>query len=117
MGRDSCARRPVIGWLLGALVAFCAVWPGTSGPVVSATAAAGPAALVRVNTLQHIEAVAAPLRPEVPRSTSHAIAATSAERPSSVPLAVSTALDELAADGDSTSLSLSAARAPPSVRA
>jgi hypothetical protein len=113
MERDRCAARPVIGWLLGALVAFCALWPGTSGPV-AATSAAGATALARPSASQHIEAVAAPLRPDI-ASTIHLIADAPAQRPDSVTLISSEAKAAELTTGNSTSLSSSDARAPPAV--
>jgi hypothetical protein len=113
MGRDRSAGRPVIGWLLGALVAFCALWPGTSGPVAS-TSAAGATTLARPSASQHIEAVAAPLRPDI-AATIHLIADGPAQRPDSVTLIKSKANAAELTAGNSASLSSSAARAPPAV--
>src|SRR3954468_4619655 len=104
MGRSRCAHRPVLGWLLGALLAFCALWPGAAGPVSSPTES-GAATLVRSCTSQHIDAVAAPLRPDVARPTIHQDAATSAVEAESVNLSVSAPVVAPATTGNCTSLS------------
>ena len=117
MGRDRNVRQPLVGWLLGALLAFCAVLPVASGPVGSPAAASGAATLVRSSSQQHLEATAPSQRPDAGRSTLHLSAATppaqsdSLALSSSAPVAIATQIVH------STSLTSSFARAPPSVRA
>jgi hypothetical protein len=117
MGRDRNVHQPLISWLLGALLAFCAVLPVASGQVGSPAAASGAATLVRSSSQQHLEATTPPQRPDGGRSTLHLSAGTPPARSdspavsSSAPVAIATQIVH------STSLTSSVARAPPSVRA
>jgi len=117
MGRHRWVNRPLVGWFLGVLLAFCAVLPVTSGSAGQSAAAPGAATLVRSGDHQHLEAVTAPQRPDVGRSTLHLSAATPADEWASPTLSSALSEAERAATAHSTSPTLSVARAPPSVRA
>jgi hypothetical protein len=117
MERDSCLRQPLVGWLLGVLLAFCAFLPVASGSNGSPVAAPGAATLVRSGTPQHVEAVTAALRPDVARSPLHSSAATPPDQSDSLAVSSSVAGAGQTATALSASPTLSDARAPPSVRA
>jgi hypothetical protein len=116
MGRDRNLRR-LVGWLLGALLAFCAVLPVATGAIGSSATASGAATLVRPSGHQHLEAITPPQRPDVGRSTLHLAAGTPPARSHGLTLSSSAPVTVGTRTIQSTSLPSSIARAPPSVRA
>ena len=117
MGRDRRGYQPLVGWLLGLLLAFCSVMPVAFAPVGSHDAAPGTATLARSSNSQHFEAVAAPLRPGVARSPLHHSPAISAGQLDSLTVSCGNAADAHTTAAFFTSLMLSGPRAPPSLRA
>src|SRR5689334_14713141 len=113
MGRNRRVHQPLVGWLLGALLAFCAFLPVASGPVASSTAAHGAATLVRSGTHHSLDAITAPQRPHVSRSTLHLSAATPIDELAAPNITSTADLSARATTARSTPLTWSAARAPP----
>ena len=122
-------HQPLIGWLLGALLAFCAVLPvaagtassadttGSTSPVGLPAAASGAATLVRSSNSQHVDAVNTSQRPDIGRSIHQLSAATPAEQQDSFSLHGSASVASATEALRSAIATLSVARAPPSVRA